>query len=311
MKKVKAYEQKKCFYCSSPITKKNGRKYGKQQYKCYSCGKQFTGGNRNDYGSIYTIYSQGKQTYSDLAKSYGVSESTIKRKINSSLPSKSRVLIPGRVVVLADTTYWGRNWDLLVLLNACTGELLWRKYVKHERLIDYKEGIDFLESIGFHIEGIVCDGLKGIFKQFSCCKVQMCQFHQAAIIRRYITISPKLEAGKELKAIVKLLPKTDKESFVGLFDQWLEKWKGFLKERRIDAQTGKSRYVHRKLRSAYLSIQRNLPYLFVYLENIELNMPNTNNKLEGTFSDLKNKLRCHNGLTKENRKRFIDEFFKA
>lgn len=213
--------------------------------------------------------------------------------------------------MLADTTYWGRNWGLLVLLNACTSELLWRKYVKHERLIDYKEGIDYLESIGFHIEGIVCDGLKGMFQQFSDYKVQMCQFHQVAIIRRYITISPKLEAGKELKAIVKLLTKTDKESFVGLFDQWYQNWEDFLKERRIDPQTGKSRYIHRKLRSAYLSIKRNLPYLFVYLDDIELNMPNTNNKLEGTFSDLKNKLRCHNGLTKENRKRFIDEFFKA
>jgi len=210
-----------------------------------------------------------------------------------------------------DTTYWGRNCGLLVLLNAHTGDLLWKKYVKHERLIDYKEGIDYIETLGFHIDGIVCDGLKGMFQQFSNYKVQMCQFHQVAIIRRYITISPKLEAGKELKQIVKLLTKTDKESFLGLFDQWVVKWSDFLNERRIDTQTEKSRYVHKKLRSAYLSIKRNLPYLFVFYDNIELNIPNTNNKLEGKFSSLKNKLRCHNGLTKENRKRFIDEFFKA
>jgi hypothetical protein len=40
-------------------------------------------------------------------------------------------------------------------------------------------------------------------------------------------------------------------------------------------------------------------------------MPNTNNALEGTFTALKNKLRCHNGMSKENRKRFIDGFLKA
>ena len=38
-------------------------------------------------------------------------------------------------------------------------------------------------------------------------------------------------------------------------------------------------------------------------------MPNTNNKIEGTFTDLKENLNNHSGLTKENRKRFISGFF--
>jgi hypothetical protein len=210
-----------------------------------------------------------------------------------------------------DTTYWGRDWGVLVIMDAASGLVLWKKYIKKERLVDYRQGVDFIESQGYKISGIVCDGLKGMFQIFSSHKVQMCQFHQVAIIRRYITINPKLEAGKELKQIVKLLTKTDKESFVGLFNDWLAKWDSFLKEKKLDPETGKSRYVHRRLRSAYLSIKRNLPYLFVYLEDISLNIPNTNNKLEGTFTELKNKLRNHNGLSKENRKRFIDEFFKA
>ncbi len=45
----------------------------------------------------------------------------------------------------------------------------------------------------------------------------MCQFHQVAIIRRYISINPKLETGQELKELVKLITKTDKESFIKLF----------------------------------------------------------------------------------------------
>ena len=39
----------------------------------------------------------------------------------------------------------------------------------------------------------------------------MCNFHQVAIIRRYITKKPILEANKELKNITELLTKTDKE----------------------------------------------------------------------------------------------------
>jgi len=218
---------------------------------------------------------------------------------------------PSRIVGLMDATYWGRNWGLLVIKDAHSGVVVWRKYIKQERLIDYKEGVEHLEYLGFIFDGIVCDGLRGMFQQFSQYKIQMCQFHQVAIIRRYITNNPKLEAGKELKLISKLLTRTDKESFVAAFDSWHDKWAGFLKERTVDPISGKSRYVHKKLRSAYLSLKSNLPYLFVWYENPELQIPNTNNALEGSFTELKNKLRNHNGLSKENRKRFIDEFLKA
>jgi hypothetical protein len=49
--------------------------------------------------------------------------------------------------------------------------------------------------------------------------------------------------------------------------------------------------------------------LFVF-EQIN-DMPYTNNALEGTFTALKNSLRNHSGMSKENRKRFIDGFLKA
>jgi hypothetical protein len=254
------------------------------------------------------LYTRGKQTYKDLSKTFKVSESTIKRYLKQVKVDVDLITPPRRIVGLMDTTYWGRNWGLLVIKDALSGDVLWRKYIKQERLFDYKEGVEYLEGLGFVFDGIVCDGLKGMFQQFGQYKVQMCQFHQVAIIRRYITNNPKLEAGKELKQLSKMLTRTDKESFLGAFDSWYGKWEEFLKERVVDSITGKSRYVHKKTRSAYLSIKRNLPYLFVWYDNPELQIPNTNNALEGSFTELKNKLRNHNGLSKENRKRFIDEF---
>jgi len=252
-----------------------------------------------------------KQTYKELAQSNGVSESTIKRKLRLIKVVEIQSILPKEGVLLMDTTYWGRNWGVLVFLDSQTGNMLWRKFVSKERLSDYREGVNYLESRGYIIKGIVCDGLKGMFQMFAMYKVQMCQFHQVAIVRRYITKRPKLEAAKELKEIVNMLARKDKESFCGAFNEWLKKWDIFLKERTIDTTSGKSRYIHRKLRSAYLSVKRNLPYLFVWYDNSDLHIPNTNNKLEGTFTALKNKLRNHNGLSKINRKRFIDEFFKA
>jgi hypothetical protein len=82
-----------------------------------------------------------------------------------------------------------------------------------------------------------------------------------------------------------------------------------LRERSVDEQTRKSHFTHKKLRSAWLCIKNNLPYLFTF-EQVKY-MPNTNNALEGTFVALKNKLRHHSGMSKENRKRFIDGFLKA
>ncbi len=40
-------------------------------------------------------------------------------------------------------------------------------------------------------------------------------------------------------------------------------------------------------------------------------MPNTNNKIEGTFTDVKKNLNSHSGMNEENRKRFICGFFLA
>ena len=52
-------------------------------------------------------------------------------------------------------------------------------------------------------------------------------------------------------------------------------------------------------------------YLFTFQREECAGMPNTNNKLEGTFTDLKKNLNLHSGLSLENRKRFIRGFFLA
>jgi len=210
-----------------------------------------------------------------------------------------------------DTTYWGRNFGVVVLKDWRTKRILWRKFVRYETLADYKEGIDWLECYGFKIEGIVCDGLRGLFQILSKYKVQMCQYHQLQIVKRYLTMNPELPASIELLSLVSKLTKTDKERFIDAFEAWCNRWDTFLKERTGDKRTGKTHYVHKPLRSAYLSIKRNMPYLWTWYDYVEIGIPNTNNALEGVFTDLKTKLRNHAGLSKERRKKFIDEYFKA
>ena len=290
--------------------KKTGFRNEKQKYKCHACGRQFLGGFRIDSEIIWKEYTQGKQTYKQLAKKYNCSTRTIQRRIDSyepMIPEK----IPRRVVVLMDTTYWGRNFGVMLFKDAYTKENLLKYYVKSETNSLYHQGILELEKKGFEVLGIVCDGRKGLLQSFNNIPVQMCQFHQVAIIRRYITKNPKMPASIELKELVAMLKMTDKESFEGALGEWFLKWKPFLNERTTNPESGKSHYSHKRLRSAYRSLKSNMVWLFTWYENIELKIPNTTNAIDGHFSDLKNKLRNHNGLSKERKCKFIDEFFKV
>lgn len=67
--------------------------------------------------------------------------------------------------------------------------------------------------------------------------------------------------------------------------------------------------MHKPLRSAYNSLRRNMDRLWTWYDRIDLGIPNTNNGIEALFTDLKSKLRVHNGLTLKHREQFIDEYF--
>jgi len=248
-----------------------------------------------------------------LSQKYNCSTKTIQRKIDlyelDNIPKVSKV--SRSVVVLMDTTYWGLDFGVMLFKDAITREDLLKFYVKHETNSLYLKGISLLKERGFHILAIVCDGRRGLIKSFKEIPVQMCQFHQVAIVRRYITKNPRLPASIELKTIVMLMKSTDRESFEGALELWYIKWKSFLNERTINKETGKTYYTHKRLRSAYRSIKTNLPWLFTWYDYYELNIPNTTNILEGHFADLKNKLRNHNGLSLKRKMKFIDGFFKV
>lgn len=207
-----------------------------------------------------------------------------------------------------DTTYWGRNFGVMLFKDSITGENLLKYYVKHETNALYIQGIEELESKGFTITAIVCDGRKGLIQSFRGTPVQMCQFHQSAIIRRYLTKKPKLQAAKELLKVVDLMKQTDKESFIGALELWFKKWEIFLNERTVNQETKKSFYTHKRLRSAYRSLKNNLPWLFTWYDYLDLNIPNTTNAIDGHFADLKNKLRNHNGLSVKRKKSLLMGF---
>ena len=206
-----------------------------------------------------------------------------------------------------DTCYFGRNFGVMVFRDAEQKKNIHWLFVKYETLKHYMDGVRYLQEHGWNIKAIVCDGKRGIFKAFGNVPVQMCQFHQVAIVTRYITKNPRLKSGQELKTTTQLLTQTDKESFSGMLTEWEQKWGNFLKEKTIHPQTQKSNYTHKRLRSAYRSLKTNLPYLFTWYDYPELKIPNTTNSLEGIFSALKTKLRIHAGLKIQRKMKMINQ----
>ena len=196
---------------------------------------------------------------------------------------------------------------MLLALDDQTGKPLYIAFVKSETVKDYEDAVSSIKGRGYTIRGLIIDGKQSLFNEYH---IQMCQFHMKQIIRRYLTLNPKMHASKELKALVDRLHKANEADFKKDYQEWKEMWKNTISHKSLH-KDGKMHYTHQRLRAAMNSLNFYLPYLFTYQREDCKGMPNTNNKIEGTFTDLKKNLNNHSGLTKENRKRFISGFFLA
>ena len=300
----------KCPVCGSIHTIKYGVRNDIQTYKCVDCGYRFRNSKLPSDQELWKLYQENKQTVSELAASLGTSPSTIKRRLRNVVIEWKQPPLSGHGFVHLDATYWGRNDGVLAALDSQTGKILYLAFIKHERVSDYQDAVTSIEERGYKIDGIIIDGLQSLFTQFSAYKIQMCQFHMKQIIKRYLTLNPRLLAARALNELIKSLTTTDKDDFIKGYEAWKQEWKDTI-NKRSELKNGKTRYRHRRLRSAMHSLDFYLPYLFTYQEEGCEDMPNTNNKLEGTFTDLKKNLNNHSGMNEENRKRFICGFFLA
>lgn len=201
--------------------------------------------------------------------------------------------------------FYGHEFGVTVFRGLMSKKNLLWYFSETENLDLVITGINELIKQELTILMIVCDGKNlHLSSYFSDIPLQMCQFHQVAIIKRYLTSNPKLLASQQLKLIAELLPKTTEIKFTILLDAWYFRWSDFLREKTRVNGTTRWFYTHKRTRSAYRSLRTNLPYLFTYQrlsKQYRLKLPNTNNSLEGSLAHLKDKVRLHRGL-KLNRK---------
>lgn len=215
---------------------------------------------------------------------------------------------PGGLVIVVDATFFSRAYGFIVFRSPELKRNLYSACIGYESIMEYHKGIMAIQKQGFSIKAVVLDGRPGVRNLFSDVPVQMCHFHQKQIIQRYLTCNPKLEAGIELKKIADTLTNTNKKEFIKKLTNWHNKWNDFLKERTVDIFNRRRwHYTHRRLRSAYRSLNINLPYLFTYQKYPALNIPNTTNSLDGSFAHLKEKVTIHRGLRIQIKKKMIKQ----
>jgi hypothetical protein len=259
---------------------------------------------------LWNVYQQEKQTIKELSVRFGMSVATVKRRLHGIRREWVQPPLYGSGFVHLDTTYWGRSFGVLLALDSRTGKPLYMAFVKSETTKDYEDAVASIKARGYDIKGLVIDGKKSLFMSFAGYHIQMCQFHMKQIIRRYLTLNPRMLAGRELKELVGRLHRARESDFRNDYQAWKEAWKETI-ERRSVYMDGSTHYTHQRLRAAMHSLDFYMPYLFTCQREDCKGMPNTNNKIEGTFTDLKKNLNNHSGLTMENRKRFISGFFLA
>ena len=302
--------KKKCEECGSSHTVKNGVRKGVQLYKCHECGYQFRAGTATSEEDLWNAYQQEKQTIKELSVRFGMSVATVKRRLHGIKREWVQTPLSGEGFVHLDVTYWGRSFGVFLALDGQTGEPLYMAFVKSETVKDYEDAVSSIKDRGYSIRGLIVDGKQSLFKTFSGYPIQMCQFHMKQIIRRYLTLNPKMLAARELRDLAGKLHRMDEADFKKDYQDWKVKWKDTIGHKSLH-KDGRMHYTHQRLRAAMNSLNFYLPYLFTYQQQDCKGMPNTNNKIEGTFTDLKKNLNNHSGLTAENRKRFISGFFLA
>jgi len=301
---------KKCPKCASYRVQKWGNKRGRQNYKCPKCDHSFqnkkrAGNTKNiRVRTAYHQYAMGRQTLKELSGRYDKSPGTLQALFDSLSPVTGEIRVPVQSVpVIIDATFFSRR-DGILVARANSKNIVWKE-IETEKVEHYAELIQLMTNAGMKIGAFVIDGRRGvlhmILKRFSDIPVQLCQFHQLQTMAKYLSKNPKLQAGKELRAIALTLTETDIETLTMRLNSWHDKWKDFLAEKTRNPDTKRWRYTHRRLRSAHRSLKTNLPWLFTYLEFPSLKIPNTTNSCDGSFTHWKNRLKVHRGL-RQNRK---------
>ena len=153
----------------------------------------------------------------DLADKYRCSVKTVQRHFESYQPAPKIIpASPYPVALTFDGTFFGRHYGLLIY--RAEGKNIYWQEIHSENLAVIEQGLRHLIGLSWQFSSVTIDGRKGtvslVKRLFHDVPIQLCVFHQKAIIRRYLTAQPKTKCGKEIRALVSFMMHIDEEVFL-------------------------------------------------------------------------------------------------
>lgn len=140
-----------------------------------------------------------------------------------------------------DATCWGHNWGIMLAIDSSTGAPLYLSFIKSETITDYHVAIESICERGYDVKGVIIDGKQSLFKLFSAYKIQMCLYYKKQIVRRYLTLNPRLRATRALKDLMDRLTTSSKDELVKNYEEWKNTWEETLQKRSV-LKNGQKRF---------------------------------------------------------------------
>ena len=254
-----------------------------------------------------------RRVYRTLRDEMQMSSRSISRLFKIYLSLAPSILVKNKtnVHLIIDGTYLANGLCLILYYDHEIRYVQLYRTSSQEKLREITQDLKLLKSLGVELYSVTCDGhksiLKAVKKVYPAAIIQRCIVHVKRQCGLYLSKKPKLQASKDLLAIVNQLTavKTPSQcSYWLLFlHNWYQQYNDFLLEESVNEQTGDYRRTHDSLHRAYTHLYEAIPYLFCYLNDPEI--PATSNRLESFFKHLKEKLLLHSGLRLEAKRNFI------
>lgn len=284
---------------------------GRKRYRCNLCLHQWIDrrAKKTNYKRHYLDWLHLRRTLAEISKQLGVSIPKLSKEFDA-LDWAEGLLVPApkeAINLVVDATFFGREYGYFCAHDG--RRIIYFREIKTESVRYLRETLYALLQAGYRFKSVTIDGRTGFYenirKILGGVPIQMCVFHQKAIVRRYTGNNPKLQPAKDLKELMRKLCHADPEDFVAEFYALAEQHKGFL-----HAKKG-GKFTHGRLRSAFKSVQDNMYRLFTYKDFPEQNIPATTNHLEGYFAHLKERINIHRGLKLNRKKKAIRAFINS